>query len=127
MLDSSAPCPLDTIIATVCFVLQCPERALRELFNSSFDYISCLCSAFVVCILFFSDYQPPNFLLLFPRLLSLYFYMLSIFPSFSSFHETAAKGLSLWFLLSADPISKGPGDPALAPALLLSSPNSPQT
>lgn len=33
----------------------------------------------------------------------------------------------MWFLLSADPISKGPRDPALAPALLLCSPNSPQT
>lgn len=38
-------------------------------------------------------------------------------PLFIRSHEMAAKSLSVWFLLSADPISKGPGDPALVRAL----------
>lgn len=48
-------------------------------------------------------------------------------PFFNPGHEMAAKRLSVWFLLSADPISKRPEDPALGLALLLCSPNSPQT
>lgn len=72
-----------------------------------------------------------TFLLLIPLpSLSLLQYAVLSPPKVSSFsccHEMAAKGLSVRFLLSADPISKGPGDLALAPALLLSSLNSPQT
>lgn len=137
--DSHALCPLDTIIASPCFVLQCGEMALKELLTPLSLPLTVLRLSSVLCpfsslyfSFFFCDYRSSTFLLLIllPSL-SLLLYALCLLspkvPSFSPCHEMAAKGLSVWFLLSADPISKGPGDPALAPTLLLSSPNSPQT
>lgn len=112
-------------------MLQCAEMALKELLTPLSLPLTVLSSASLVLYIslfrdFFSAPDPPA--------LSRFSYICFLsslpptkVPSFSPCHEMAAKGLSVWFLLSADPISKGPGDPALAPALLLSSPNSPQT
>ena len=127
--DGNAVSITNTIITIYCFVLQYTEMTSKDLLSPIFSSIDCSMPLLHSSLLYIS-------LLLF--YFFAYFPTLSVFlytlcppsckvPSFSPCHEMAAKGLSVWFLLSADPISKGPEDPALAPALLLSSPNLPQT
>lgn len=131
--DSGELCPLDTIIASSCIVLQCAEMALRELLTPLFflpvtvpRLSSVLCPFGSLYFPFFCDYRSSTRCAPDPPALSP-LPQSPLFQPLPCCHEMAAQGLSVWFLLSADPISKGPGDPALAPALLLSSPNSRQT
>lgn len=95
--DNSALCPLDTIIASPCFVLQCAETALKELltpYSPSFD-----CSTSLLCAL------PP---------LVLY---ISLFLWFSSFHFSAPDPTALSDFSYMLSVFSPPKSPLSAPAM----------
>lgn len=96
------------------------SKGFEGIVNLPFHSFDCVSSTFYFSFLCHpSNFLLPNHL---PFLTSSIFFLSPLsftVSSFSPCHEMAAKGLSVWFLLSADPISKGRVDSALAPALLL--------
>lgn len=96
------------------------SKGFEGIVNLPFHSFDCVSSTFYFSFLCHpSNFLIPNHL---PFLTSSIFFLSPLSFTVSSFslcHEMAAKGLSVWFLLSADPISKGRVDSALAPALLL--------